>query len=63
MMTAKSQSANNSGQALQQVETKIKGGKMQKGKKGVDAVGDDVDTRSSIQTPTIRVGQMMVGGR
>lgn len=31
--------------------------------KGVDAVGDDVDTRSSIQTPTIRVGQMMVGGR
>lgn len=38
MMTAKSPKANNSGQSLQQVETKIKGGKMQKGKKGVDAV-------------------------
>jgi len=39
MMTAKSQKTNSSGQALEQVQTKIKGGKMAKGKKGADAVG------------------------
>lgn len=30
--------------------------------KGVDALGDDLDTRSSIQCPTIRVAKMTVGG-
>jgi len=30
--------------------------------KGVDAVGDDPDTRSSIQTPTFRVANMMIAG-
>ena len=30
--------------------------------KGIDAVGDDLDTRSSIQTPTIRVTNMMIAG-
>jgi PmbA protein len=30
--------------------------------KGVDAVGDDPDTRSSVQVPTFRVGRMTVAG-
>jgi PmbA protein len=30
--------------------------------KGVDAVGDDLDTRSSIQVPTFRVSKMTIGG-
>jgi PmbA protein len=30
--------------------------------KGVDAVGDDLDTRSSVQTPSFRVGRMMIAG-
>jgi PmbA protein len=30
--------------------------------KGVDALGDDLDTRSSVQVPTIRVGSMMIAG-
>jgi predicted Zn-dependent protease len=30
--------------------------------KGVDAVGDDLDTRSSVQCPTFRVGRMMIAG-
>jgi PmbA protein len=30
--------------------------------KGVDAVGDDLDTRSSVQTPSLRVGRMMIAG-
>jgi PmbA protein len=30
--------------------------------KGIDAVGDDPDTRSSVVSPTIRVGAMMVAG-
>jgi PmbA protein len=30
--------------------------------KRVDAVGDDLDTRSSVQCPTIRVSQMMIAG-
>ena len=30
--------------------------------KGVDALGDDLDTRSSVQCPTIRVAKMTVGG-
>jgi PmbA protein len=30
--------------------------------KGIDAVGDDLDTRSSVQTPTIRVAKMTVAG-
>ncbi len=31
--------------------------------KGIDALGDDLDTRSSIQCPTFRVGKMTVAGR
>jgi PmbA protein len=30
--------------------------------KGVDAVGDDLDTRSSVQCPSIRVSNMMIAG-
>jgi PmbA protein len=30
--------------------------------KGVDAVGDDLDTRSSVQCPTFRVARMMIAG-
>jgi len=30
--------------------------------KGIDAIGDDLDTRSSVQTPTIRVSRMMIAG-
>lgn len=30
--------------------------------KGVDAVGDDLDTRSSVQCPTFRVDRMMIAG-
>jgi PmbA protein len=30
--------------------------------RGIDALGDDLDTRSSIQCPTLRVAKMMVGG-
>ena len=30
--------------------------------KGVDAVGDDLDTRSSVQNPSFRVGSMMIAG-
>lgn len=30
--------------------------------KGIDAVGDDLDTRSSVQCPTFRVGRMMIAG-
>lgn len=30
--------------------------------KNVDALGDDLDTRSSVQTPTFRVGRMMIAG-
>jgi PmbA protein len=30
--------------------------------KGIDAVGDDLDARSSVQCPTFRVGQMMIAG-
>ena len=30
--------------------------------KGVDALGDDLDTRSSVQCPTIRVSSMMIAG-
>ena len=30
--------------------------------KGVDAVGDDLDTRSSIQVPTFRVARMTIAG-
>jgi PmbA protein len=30
--------------------------------KGIDAVGDDPDTRSSVQCPTFRVGRMMIAG-
>jgi len=30
--------------------------------KGVDAVGDDLDTRSSVQCPTFRVARVTVGG-
>jgi PmbA protein len=30
--------------------------------KGVDAVGDDLDTRSSVQTPTLRVARMTIAG-
>jgi PmbA protein len=30
--------------------------------KGVDALGDNLDTRSSVQCPTIRVAKMTVGG-
>jgi PmbA protein len=31
--------------------------------KGIDALGDDLDTRSSIQCPTFRVGKMTIAGR
>ncbi len=31
--------------------------------KGVDALGDDLDTRSSVQTPTFRVAKMTVAGK
>jgi PmbA protein len=31
--------------------------------KGVDAVGSDLDTRSSVQAPTLRVSRMTVAGR
>jgi len=31
--------------------------------KGIDALGDDLDTRSSIQTPTFRVAKMTVAGK
>jgi PmbA protein len=30
--------------------------------KGVDAIGDDLDTRSSVQCPTFRVSRMMIAG-
>jgi PmbA protein len=30
--------------------------------KGIDALGDDLDTRSAIQVPTFRVGRMMIAG-
>jgi PmbA protein len=30
--------------------------------KGIDAVGDDLDTRSSVQCPTFRVARMMIAG-
>jgi PmbA protein len=30
--------------------------------KGIDAVGDNLDTRSSVQVPTFRVGRMTVAG-
>jgi PmbA protein len=30
--------------------------------KGIDAVGDDLDTRSAVQCPSFRVGQMMIAG-
>jgi PmbA protein len=30
--------------------------------KGVDAVGDDLDARSSVQCPSFRVGRMMIAG-
>jgi PmbA protein len=30
--------------------------------KGVDAMGDDLDTRSSVQCPSFRVGHMMIAG-
>ncbi|HTA18649.1 MAG TPA: metallopeptidase TldD-related protein [Polyangia bacterium] len=30
--------------------------------KGIDAVGDDLDTRSSVQCPSFRVGAMMIAG-
>ena len=30
--------------------------------KGIDAVGDDLDTRSSVQSPSFRVGSMMIAG-
>ena len=30
--------------------------------KGIDAVGDDLDTRSSTQCPTFRVANMMIAG-
>ena len=31
--------------------------------KGIDAVGDDLDLRSSTACPTFRVGKMMIAGR
>ena len=31
--------------------------------KGIDAIGDDLDTRGSVQTPTIRVANMTVAGK
>jgi len=31
--------------------------------KGVDAIGDDLDTRGSVQTPTFRVAKMTVAGK
>jgi PmbA protein len=31
--------------------------------KGIDAIGDDLDTRSSVQVPSFRVGRMMIAGR
>jgi PmbA protein len=31
--------------------------------KGIDALGDDLDTRSSVQCPSMRVGRMMIAGR
>jgi PmbA protein len=31
--------------------------------KGIDALGTDIDTRSSVQCPTFRVGRMTVAGR
>ena len=30
--------------------------------KGIDAVGDDLDTRSSVQVPTFRVARMIIAG-
>lgn len=30
--------------------------------KGIDAIGDDLDTRSSVQTPSFRVSSMMIAG-
>ena len=30
--------------------------------KRIDAVGDDLDTRSSVQCPTLRVSEMMIAG-
>jgi predicted Zn-dependent protease len=30
--------------------------------KGIDAVGDDLDTRSSVQAPSIRVAKVTVAG-
>ena len=30
--------------------------------KGIDALGSDLDTRSSVQCPTFRVGKMTVAG-
>jgi PmbA protein len=30
--------------------------------KGIDALGDDLDTRSSVQVPTFRVSRMMIAG-
>jgi PmbA protein len=30
--------------------------------KGIDAVGDDIDTRSSVQSPSFRVASMMIAG-
>ncbi len=30
--------------------------------KGIDAVGDDIDTRSSVQSPSFRVANMMIAG-
>ena len=30
--------------------------------KGIDAIGDDLDTRSSVQCPSFRVGTMMIAG-
>ena len=30
--------------------------------KRVDAIGDDLDTRSSVQCPTFRVSEMMIAG-
>jgi PmbA protein len=30
--------------------------------KGIDAVGDDIDTRSSVQAPSFRVGRMTIAG-
>ncbi len=31
--------------------------------KGIDAVGDDLDTRSSVQCPTFRVAKMTIAGK